>query len=202
MFCRGQNHLLVVIEACRTPKRTEVAGTSSHVADHHRMWLPGTKGTTNGSGPYPVNFFPETIATFFGGQKLHRNPPCCGRENFRATRDFQRGNVPRAPCRKSTEKDIDAVLRDAWWGFQREFLCASTCVDSGAAILLWRGAWCCARRATIAGFSRGNPPWRPRSHSEPSPRVRRSVAVEPAREVGFALRREALQQRGGCIDDD
>ncbi|MBX3738238.1 MAG: hypothetical protein KF715_16205 [Candidatus Didemnitutus sp.] len=167
------------------------------------MWLPGTKGTTNGSGPYPVNFFPERIATFFGGQKLLRNPPWFGEGLFRVEGDFQRENVPRARYDETAEKEIDAVLRDAWRDFQREFSHAAKRGESRGAIPLWRETWSATRCEIATNFAvcdvrRSSMALRKDAFASEADgelgRVqrRRSVAMEPAGEVGFALHREAL----------
>lgn len=127
VFCGRQNHPPVVIEARRTPKRTEVAGISSHVADHHRMWLPGTKGTTNGSALYPVNFFSGKLLTFFGGQKIHRNPVRCGVAGIWWARAFQRGTASRNRWPWVAEKFLDVLIQGACSDFQRRKNVARAC---------------------------------------------------------------------------
>jgi hypothetical protein len=55
------------------------------------MWLPGTKGTTNGGGVGGVNFFAEKWANFFGGQNFAENSACRDRRGARELCGCQRG---------------------------------------------------------------------------------------------------------------
>jgi len=83
------------------------------------MWLPGTKGTTNGSGLYPVNFFSGKLPIFFGGQKIRRNPVRCGAVEMGRERAFQSENALGDDGTRRAEKFLDVLSSGARRDFQR-----------------------------------------------------------------------------------
>jgi hypothetical protein len=84
------------------------------------MWLPGTKGTTNGVGVGAVNFFTRKRTNFFVGQILPRKFARIAASKNGGVGGFQRENGVRRTHAIWAKKFLDASVERTCAGFQRE----------------------------------------------------------------------------------
>jgi hypothetical protein len=86
------------------------------------MWLPGTKGTTNGGGVGGVKFFAEKSPNFFGGQKSTRKIRAAKRRADVRPPGFQSENGEEGSASLCAKSFLTLAPRKPARGFRGEFL--------------------------------------------------------------------------------